>query len=204
MSSQFAPRSLGSDAALVARLAAGDERALGKLYDRFGAVAYALAYAITSHEATAETVVAEAFTHLWREAHTFDDGRMTLLAWLTTDVRQRALVNRGAALTPSYVRGASATPGIDATASVVGTGLDFEGSVLAALSRDQRRIVELAFLHGQTREAIARSLQLTEAEVAHQLRVAADLLRSLVPAAPTSHPAQMATSALDPVVGLRT
>ena len=36
-----------SDAALIQRIASGDERALGVLYDRYGKIAYGLATAIT-------------------------------------------------------------------------------------------------------------------------------------------------------------
>jgi len=142
------------ETSLVARLAAGDERALGVLYDRFGSVAYGLAHAITSHDATAEAVVTDAFATVWREAHRYDAGRMTLLAWIATIVRDLALARRREA------RPVSAAP------------------MVTMLSARQREMVELAFLQGMTRSEIAQRLQLTEGEVARTLREAADLLRS--------------------------
>src|SRR5687768_5772824 len=63
-SPQVMPPSLSTsatDAELVARLASGEERALGELYDRHTAVAYGLARAIVRDPADAEEVVAECF-----------------------------------------------------------------------------------------------------------------------------------------------
>ena len=70
-------------AALVARIAVGDERALAALYDAYGHVAYALALAITRAPASAERVVVEAFGEAWRAASAFDGKRTSVLAWLT-------------------------------------------------------------------------------------------------------------------------
>lgn len=165
MSRAHAHLSDGSDAALVARLVAGDARALGTLYDRHGAVAYGLAFAITSHEGTAEQVVADAFAQLWREAQSYDAGRMTFLAWMTTIVRQHALAERralqrtGVAMPPS--RG--------------------DSRVLDSLAPEQRRVVELAFFDGYSRGEIAVTLQLTERAVGELLRSAADMLTSHLP-----------------------
>ena len=42
-----------ADGELVARVAAGDERAIGQLYDRYGAVLFAVAYRIAGQRADA-------------------------------------------------------------------------------------------------------------------------------------------------------
>lgn len=153
-----------ADAALVSRLAAGDQRALGTLYDRHGAAAYALACAITARPTVAESVIADAFAQLWREASTFDPHRMSLLAWLMSTVRSLALQARGAS--PASV--------------------ELSGS-LAALDPVQARAVELAYFGGRSRGEIARELQLTEGAVAQLLRSAIEALRrGLLPNAPVS------------------
>jgi len=79
------------DSALVAQAAAGDERALGDLYDRYGGMAFSLACAIVGEQADAEEVVADAFAQVWRSASGFDPGRGSVAAWLATIVRTRAL-----------------------------------------------------------------------------------------------------------------
>ncbi|HEY6222817.1 MAG TPA: hypothetical protein VIW26_03465, partial [Gemmatimonadales bacterium] len=49
------------DAQLVRRMAAGEDAALGDLYDRYGKMVYALALAIVREPADAEEVVVDAF-----------------------------------------------------------------------------------------------------------------------------------------------
>lgn len=147
---------------------AGDERALGTLYDRHGAVAYGLAFAITSHEAAAEQVVADAFAQLWREAQSYDAGRMTFLAWMTTIVRQHALAERRA-LQPT---GITVPPSRG------------DSQLLDTLAPEQRRVVELAFFDGYSRGEIAVTLQLTERAVGELLRSAADRLTAHLPVTP--------------------
>src|SRR2546427_9998939 len=80
-----------SDRALVERLTAGDDRALGELYDRHGTAMYALAVAIVRERADADEVVADAFGQAWRTAVRFDPSRGSVAAWLATITRTRAL-----------------------------------------------------------------------------------------------------------------
>ncbi|MBI4542143.1 MAG: sigma-70 family RNA polymerase sigma factor, partial [Gemmatimonadetes bacterium] len=79
------------DRAVIARIASGDERALGELYDRHAASAYGLARAIVGEDADAEEVVADAFVQLWRSATLFDPERGSVAAWLAMITRTRAL-----------------------------------------------------------------------------------------------------------------
>ncbi|MBK6489739.1 MAG: hypothetical protein IPF98_23430 [Gemmatimonadetes bacterium] len=64
-----------ADAACLSRLVAGDERALGVLYDRHGAMAFGLASAMMHDSADAEEVVADAFAQVWRTAASFNVER---------------------------------------------------------------------------------------------------------------------------------
>ena len=80
-----------ADGDLVARAAQGDERAIGTLYDRYGAVLYAVAYRIVGQRADAEEVVLEAFAQAWRDAPRFEAGRGSVAGWLTMIARSRAL-----------------------------------------------------------------------------------------------------------------
>ena len=88
----IAPRASGADdGQLVAEAARGEERAIGQLYDRYGAVLYAVAYRIVGQRADAEEVVLEAFAQAWREASRFEAGRGSVAGWLTMIARSRAL-----------------------------------------------------------------------------------------------------------------
>jgi len=56
------------DDALVARVAAGDEAALGALYDRHARAVYSYALASLGRPAAAEDVTEVAFAALWRNS----------------------------------------------------------------------------------------------------------------------------------------
>lgn len=79
------------DEALLPRIAGGDDRALGEVYDRYGGLCYALAVNITGEEADAQDAVAEAFHQLWRTAASFEADRGSVRSWLCTITRTRAL-----------------------------------------------------------------------------------------------------------------
>ena len=79
------------DAALVARVAAGDQDALGLLYDRFSQAIYSLCLRIVHEGATAEELTQEVFVRLWRSAASFDAAKGRLSTWL----RERATAVRG-------------------------------------------------------------------------------------------------------------
>ena len=81
----------GTDLELMERIRAGDDRALGELYDRHGAVMYSLARSIVSEPADAEEVVADAFLQIWRGAPQYDRGRASVGAFLAVVTRSRAL-----------------------------------------------------------------------------------------------------------------
>src|SRR2546427_4711447 len=63
-----------SDDALMASLAARDLGALASLYDRYGRLAYSLAYRILGESEAAEDVVQDAFLSAWRGAASYRRG----------------------------------------------------------------------------------------------------------------------------------
>src|SRR2546425_12819719 len=71
-----------SDDALMASLAARDLGALASLYDRYGRLAYSLAYRILGESEAAEDVVHDAFLSAWRGAGGYRRERGKPPAWL--------------------------------------------------------------------------------------------------------------------------
>lgn len=73
---QRPPRGLPPDtstvAGLVADLRQGSVDALARVYDELAPGVYGLARRLTDDSATAETLTAHVFTHLWQEAGTLD------------------------------------------------------------------------------------------------------------------------------------
>jgi len=80
-----------SDASLVRGLIAGSEEALASLYDRHGRTVFAEAARTSRDRGIAAEVVQETFLTLWNRAELFDPSRGSLLAWLLTIARNRAV-----------------------------------------------------------------------------------------------------------------
>jgi len=80
-----------SDEALLSLTAAGDELALGELYDRFGRVTYGLAFRVVHNTSLAEQAVQDAFLAVWRSEERFDGAREGVRAWLLELAHRKAL-----------------------------------------------------------------------------------------------------------------
>lgn len=142
-------------AVLLRRLAAGDQGALGELYDRYAALAHGLALRIVREAAEAEDVVQDVFVQVWRQAARYDPGRGSPEAWICTITRTRALdrLRRRAA---RREEAADQTP-LSSPPPAAEDALAIH-SALRALSEDQRRALELAYFEGLTQSEIARRL----------------------------------------------
>src|SRR5829696_4086566 len=80
-----------SDEELLEAIGAGDDAALGALYDRFGRVAYGVALRILRDQALAEDAVQEAFLAIWRSADSYRRERAKPSTWILTLVHRRAV-----------------------------------------------------------------------------------------------------------------
>src|SRR5512143_1528253 len=101
------------DLDLVERLVGGSEAALAELYDRHADAVFALARRLTSDRGIAEEVVQETFLTLWDRAETFNSHAGSLVAWLHTIARNRAIDRlRAAGRRPTLVAFATG-PGPD-------------------------------------------------------------------------------------------
>jgi RNA polymerase sigma factor (sigma-70 family) len=150
-----------SDEALVALVARGDEPALAELYDRFGRVAYGLAFKILRDRALAEDAVQEAFLALWRSAGRFIAERAKASTWILTLVHRRAvdLVRRQ--------QQRRAEP-LEAVSQVSGETTEEQAwlrlrqarvrEALRKLPDQQREALELAYFGGFTQSELADRL----------------------------------------------
>jgi RNA polymerase sigma-70 factor, ECF subfamily len=75
----------------MAAVRAGNQEAMGRLYDRYSAVVYAVALRVLGDAAAAEDVLQEIFLQLWRNPSAFDASRGNLAPWLAVIARNRAL-----------------------------------------------------------------------------------------------------------------
>ena len=174
-----------ADVELAAALAAGDVDALGRLYDRYGPLAYSVSVRILGDPGRAEDVVQEAFLKLWHGAARFDANRGSLRTWVLTAVRNRSI---------DYLRGRSAHERqerqIPADAEAEGAGSDPWREVAASIERDvirdalaslpaeQREAVELAYFGGYTHREIAEMMRVPLSTVKGRMRLALEKLHS--------------------------
>jgi RNA polymerase sigma-70 factor (ECF subfamily) len=181
-----------ADAALIKRMALGDESAVGPLYDRYGQVLYALAYRIVALQADAEEVVAEAFAQAWREAGKFEAGRGSVGAWLATIARSRALdlvrarsrririTDTAAQSEPDGSPGMSRSQPDPATQAETAERRRQVAAALGTLADPQRQAIELAYFEGLSHSEIAERLQEPLGTIKTRVRLGMQKLRDVL------------------------
>lgn len=169
------------DAELVRRMAAREQSALAEIYDRYGALAYAVAMRVLGDSGRAEDAVQEAFLNLWRGAAGFDPARGSLRTWLIASVRNRSIdqlrgrslrERRELALKPD-VEAAGAGPEEAAAARQERTAVR---AALAELPEEQRQAVLLAYFGGFTQPEIAEMSGVPLSTVKGRIRLALEKL----------------------------
>lgn len=181
-----------ADIALIKRMALGDESAVGPLYDRYGAVLYALAYRIVAVPADAEEVVAEVFAQVWREAGRFEAGRGSAGAWLATIARSRALdlvrarsrririTEKAAQSEPDDAPGMSRKTPDPASQAETAERRRQVAAALDTLAPPQRQAIELAYFEGLSHSEIAERLQEPLGTVKTRVRLGMQRLRDVL------------------------
>jgi RNA polymerase sigma-70 factor (ECF subfamily) len=192
MSSPASTPAPAGDTALISRAAAGDERAIAALYDRYGGVLYAVAYRIAGQRADAEEIVIEAFAQAWREAPRFDASRGSVAGWLTMIARSRALDLVRARGRRDRITATAAAERPDASPAMGDWRSDPADSVdhserrvhvreaLASLSPPQREAIELAYFEGLSQSEIAERLQEPLGTIKTRVRLGMQKLRDIL------------------------
>lgn len=76
---------------LIRRVASGDEGAFGALYDASRRRVFGLALRILRDAHAAEEATLEVFAQVWRESGRYDAAQGSVLAWIVTLARTRAI-----------------------------------------------------------------------------------------------------------------
>lgn len=169
---------------LLDRVAAGDEFALAELYDQTVAKLFGLASLIVRNGEDAEEIVIDVFVQIWRNARQYDCGRGSVLAWMLTICRSRAIDRHRRSRAGG--QGEAAEPGApedrcelppDCLLQVFEQDSALYRAI-AGLSPIRRQLVSLAFFQGLTHEEIARETCLPVGTVKSHIRRALTSLRS--------------------------
>ncbi|MDF2629859.1 MAG: polymerase subunit sigma-24 [Symbiobacteriaceae bacterium] len=173
------------DLALMVRVAASDQGALGALYDRYGRQVYALALRMLQDGAAAEDVTQDVFLKVWRSAARFDADRGRVGTWIlhiayTTTVdliraRRRAMPSRFDDMPEETDTGAD--PAGDAETAVLGAQVK---SALMRLPAEQRQALELAYFGAMTQQEIAGKLGIPLGTVKGRVRLGLEALRQFL------------------------
>lgn len=149
-----------SDEELVARLVEGDEAALGELYDRHAQSLFRAALLRLGDRGLAEEVLQDTYLALWNRAETFDIAQGSVIGWLSTIARNRAIDRlRSSARRPAPIALSSLVPlGADAAAAD-----DTRDAILAAATPisgvtpapDPEHEVDVAELRREVEQALA-------------------------------------------------
>jgi RNA polymerase sigma-70 factor (ECF subfamily) len=148
--------------ALLARVAAGDERAFTRLCDLFAGPVLGEALRHLSDRAAAEDVTQEVFLRIWRNAHRFDAERGRAEAWIATIARNAA---RDALRRKSNIPVEELADAVDPAPDPVDEVADASQALqlqaaVASLAPTSREVIELAYWQGLSQVEIAERLGL--------------------------------------------
>ncbi len=155
------PAAALDEAALVARLAAGDRvEPLAALYDVYGRRLYALGVHLLHDEGLAEDLVQETFVRLWRSADRYDPDRSSVRTFVYTLARRAAVdLWRRSSRAPT-----APTDPPDTEDGAAGAAFDEAmlrldvGEALETLSRAHREVLELQYRGDLTQSQVAERL----------------------------------------------
>lgn len=177
-------------AELVAAMAAGDsDRALSVFYEQYASMVLALLTKMLGSRAQAEEILQDVFVELWRRAPQYDRARGSVVAWVITVARSRAL-DALRARTRRYEdrhlqfseRHALGTDG--GRPDVLVSSTRWHQALRQAfqqLSGDQRAALELSYFVGMSHSQIADVLNLPVGTVKSRILLGMRTLRTMLP-----------------------
>ncbi|HSN84460.1 MAG TPA: sigma-70 family RNA polymerase sigma factor [Polyangiales bacterium] len=175
---------------LVARMAAGDsEDALSEFYAQYASTVLALLTKMLGSRAEAEEILQEVFVELWRRAPEYDSSKGSVIAWVVTVARSRALDalrarsrRHGDRQLQLSERHALGTEG--GRPDVLVSSTRWHQALRQAfrqLSEDQRACLELSYFLGMSHGQIADALNLPVGTVKSRILLGMRALRAMLP-----------------------
>jgi len=161
------------DLELMEEIARYDSRALEELYNRYAPLLFTLIKKIAPDEKTAEYILVEVFSIIWRKIHRFDFRAGNVYTWLVTLARNRAVDsvrrNRNSEITREFYDDEYEDFHILPYLSPEIDSLDFETAMklkpkietaLSKLTDAQKYVIHLAYYDGFTLDEISKKLNI--------------------------------------------
>lgn len=153
------------DVLLMGRVAARDQQAFARLFDRHSAVVLGVLTRLLGDRALAEEILQEAFLQAWQQADRYQPALATPRGWLLMMARSRAL-DRLRSRSARQRREDEVMREVPVAAEAEGTAAIEADErrrhvtmALGGLPPEQRECIELAFFGGLTHTQIADRLQ---------------------------------------------
>jgi RNA polymerase sigma-70 factor, ECF subfamily len=150
---------------LVERVATGDQSALAALYDATNRLIYSLVLRVLGDMSSAEEVLIDVYTQVWRQAASYDANRGAPLAWMATIARSRAIDRLRSGWQeqrrkePLDVLGDAPSNASSPEESAAASELQkLVREALNVLTPEQRQVIELAYYSGLSHSEIAEKL----------------------------------------------
>jgi len=174
-----------SDEELLVRVRAGDDHALGLLFERYSRTVLAIGYRVLRDRTEAEELVQDAFLYIREKAALFDPEKGAARNWLMQVAYHRSL-DRRVALQKHYSRSGTnldeiqdSSRGTTDVEQELGAKYSAEQlkKAFAQLSERQRMTLELFFFEGMTFREIGRRMDESLENVRHHYYRALGKLR---------------------------
>lgn len=171
---------------LMKRVSAKDQQAFAELSEKYSALIFSTAFKVLNHYEDTEDVMNEVLTTIWKKADTYHPKKGSLVTWICTTARNRAIdrvrsVQRRSAL---YDRFEEKIEGEAPEKRTTGREELYRSdarkvlqSAVVSLSPEQREVIELAYFEGLTQKQIAERINSPLGTVKARIRRGVEKLR---------------------------
>ena len=151
---------------LIARCVIKDQKAFELLYQKTSAYLNYVAFRIVKNEELSNEVLQEAYIQIWRNAHQYRQNLAKPITWLTSIVRYRALDRVELEKRHGRFSYGDDDIAVEEIEDIRGPLSHFESEekvkhildCLQGLNEKVKKSLELAYLHGYSREELAEKL----------------------------------------------